>query len=715
MSFVQALETRRLLSAGGLDPSFNGHGTATLNFGPITAAATAMAVQSDGKIVEVGYASDGSLAMARFNANGTPDTTFGPTHNGEVVTGYGGGDDIVPSGVAIQPDGKIVVSSDRSLQETFDVLRFLPDGSFDNAFDGDGVVNVSLAFDGRPDALTLQKDGKIVVVGGVLEGALSDNHDFEIVRLNTDGSLDGGFGNSGKTQVNFGKSEDANAVALDYNGTPASNPDYGHIVVAGGQIDFSNPGDTIAVARLNPDGTPDHTFDSDGQRLVNISSDNTAAQGIAIEGSGRIVLTGFDRPQSAPTQFMMVGLTNTGALDGKFGAKGVVRTPLLASGVTQSNAIVNGFANRLIVGGTSNNEFALAAYTLNGKLDTGFGNGGKVITAAFGGVSHGIVALALGPNRTIIAAGGDAFQTARYFDIGPSVAVTAINTAASEHGSQTGTFLVTRDQRLPFPTRVYFTIGGTATAPSLLSVKNHTNDYTLSGLTVPPPVILGPISHPFVDIPANAISTQVTLTPIDDKVIEGNETAIFTINTDPLYDLGTPKTATINIQDDVKTIKDIADAHVNDGANANANFGSFAQIKVKAGTTGQNRVAFLKFDLTGITNVNSVQLQLFGELSAASSSGVVTQIFPVLNSTWSETGITFNNKPAPSGSAVGSATITGTTPRLYTFDLTTFIKTQLALRRTVITLKLKNPSPSTPIVLFNSREAANNGPQLVIS
>ena len=129
-----------------------------------------MAVQSDGKVVEVGSTSDGKLAMVRYNANGSLDTTFGSAHTGKVVLRYNSSsDDEFGDAVAIQSDGKIVVGADRN-GEKFDVLRFKSDGTLDTSFDADGIVNVDVGTlkNGEPTAIAIQKDGRIVVVGVVV-------------------------------------------------------------------------------------------------------------------------------------------------------------------------------------------------------------------------------------------------------------------------------------------------------------------------------------------------------------------------------------------------------------------------------------------------------------------------------------------------------------------------------------------------------------------
>src|SRR6476620_5826193 len=83
----EALEDRRMFAAGALDQSFGTNGTTYMDFGPgVAVKATDVAVQQDGKTVVVGTSSDGRFGVARFNLNGTPDTTFGASHNGKVLT-----------------------------------------------------------------------------------------------------------------------------------------------------------------------------------------------------------------------------------------------------------------------------------------------------------------------------------------------------------------------------------------------------------------------------------------------------------------------------------------------------------------------------------------------------------------------------------------------------------------------------------------------------
>src|SRR5438105_1715265 len=116
--FIQALENRKLLAAGQLDPSFGSGGKETLNFNGVIVSATAVAVQGDGKTIVVGNAKDSpsfnpDIAIVRLNIDGKPDTTFGPNHNGIVRINAGGhAHESQAFALTIDGDGRILVAGD---------------------------------------------------------------------------------------------------------------------------------------------------------------------------------------------------------------------------------------------------------------------------------------------------------------------------------------------------------------------------------------------------------------------------------------------------------------------------------------------------------------------------------------------------------------------------------------------------------------------------
>jgi uncharacterized delta-60 repeat protein len=161
---------------GSLDASFSGDGRQTTNFGAIDFA-TQVALQS-GKIVAVGGTAtpNGSgFALARYNSNGTLDTSF--SGDGKQMTGFG---DYV-QGMVVAPDGKlVVVGAEGPLVTDFAIARYNPNGSLDPSFSGDGKQTTDVGDGGEATGVALQSDGKIVAVGTGRGPALGD--DFALVR-----------------------------------------------------------------------------------------------------------------------------------------------------------------------------------------------------------------------------------------------------------------------------------------------------------------------------------------------------------------------------------------------------------------------------------------------------------------------------------------------------------------------------------------------------
>jgi uncharacterized delta-60 repeat protein len=160
-------------AAGDLDPTFGGGGKVTTDLKRSTDIANAVAVQADGKLVVVGetYRNNDSsaedFAVARFNTDGTLDTTFGA--RGKVRTDFPGLA-AVASSVVIQPDGKIVVAGGAfplfTFAGDFKVVRYNSNGSLDTSFGSGGIVTTFFPGDGSyAFAVALQSDGKIIAAG----------------------------------------------------------------------------------------------------------------------------------------------------------------------------------------------------------------------------------------------------------------------------------------------------------------------------------------------------------------------------------------------------------------------------------------------------------------------------------------------------------------------------------------------------------------------
>jgi uncharacterized delta-60 repeat protein len=289
---------------GTLDTTFGNGGTVLTSFGGSLSAGADVAVQPDGKIVAVGLA-NGDFGVARYNVDGTLDAAFGS--GGLVTTDFGRFDQA--NGVAVQPDGKIVVVG--PLGDAVGVARYNPSGSLDPTFGTGGKVVTQAAespYGGYDVAVT--SAGKIVVGGGTSFGP----SDFLIIRYNADGSLDSTFGGGGIVTTDFGGSDTAFGIALTADGK----------ITAAGVMRAAAPGSPgdFALARYNSDGSLESTFGSGGKVTTDFSSSDDTGNGLVIQSGGSITVAGITGSAATGTRFAVVRYTSTGALDTSFGSGG---------------------------------------------------------------------------------------------------------------------------------------------------------------------------------------------------------------------------------------------------------------------------------------------------------------------------------------------------------------------------------------------------------
>jgi uncharacterized delta-60 repeat protein len=338
-------------SPGQLDPTFGDRGVVITSIQNHGGFASGLALQPDGKVVVVGsiWRSPGSaFVLARYKVDGSLDPTFG--QGGAVIT-PNDSDYSFGSDVALQSDGKIVVAGTSGLSDHFALARYDEDGSLDRTFGAGGRVSTSIGERSAIRALALQGDGKIVAAGWGDGG-------FALARYLPDGSLDRTFGARGIAKTTIGLAAGATSLAIQPDGK----------LVAGGEATISYR-QSLALVRYNEDGSLDRTF---GKRGIVIGgwNPNAAIYSIALQTDGKIVAAG-----TAGGGFALARYRPDGSLDPNFGSAGIVRT-IVSGGYSWAYSVAIAPNGNIIAAGPAGGSFGLARYTQAGALDPSFGDEG---------------------------------------------------------------------------------------------------------------------------------------------------------------------------------------------------------------------------------------------------------------------------------------------------------------------------------------------------
>jgi uncharacterized delta-60 repeat protein len=379
---------------GTLDLSFSGDGKVTTGFcSGCTDEAFAVAIQPDGKIVVVGSARFPSgnydFALARYNPNGSLDTSF--SGDGRVTTGFCSGCTDTATAVALQPDGKMVVagsSRNPSGNGDFALARYNANGTLDTSFSGDGRVLTDLdPFLGSNSldvatALVIQPDGKIVAAGAAgYDPGYGVINDFALARYTSTGALDTAFGRNGLVVTRCCPFDDGcdGDVSCDFSAL-ALQAD-GKLVAAGSDLfapTFGLRG--FALVRYTPNGTLDPSFGSEG-RVTTTFCGGDAAYALSLQLDGKLVVTGAAFPDdfsdSCPGDVALARYNPNGTLDTAFSGDGKVFTTLGDSGRALAIQPRDG---RIVVASGASGDFALARYhahTCNGVVVTRIGTNGN--------------------------------------------------------------------------------------------------------------------------------------------------------------------------------------------------------------------------------------------------------------------------------------------------------------------------------------------------
>lgn len=322
-------------------------------------------MQANGRIVVMGHVSqlnrisqtsiENHIAIARLNANGTLDTSFGT--NGTIVTRLNGNGRATT--VKIQSNGRIVVGGVGN-GGFFTMLRYLSNGTLDNSFNGDGILTTfynSVAASNLQD-LVIQPDGKILTTGN-FTSRYSNTISLLIARFNTNGTLDITFGTNGRVHAGSMEQRTGKRLALltdgsfyvggdnakhasfslqnqmalshftssgqlifqkvitPFNGSDSSNPTstwivnstVNSIVVQPDRrvVIIGSAGDLPGIVRINPDGTDDTSFNGDGRtRLTLPATGKYFGANVLLQSHNRLLLVGsFQRENISQSNLLL--------------------------------------------------------------------------------------------------------------------------------------------------------------------------------------------------------------------------------------------------------------------------------------------------------------------------------------------------------------------------------------------------------------------------
>lgn len=459
-----------------IDAAFGTSGKVVTAMGTNSNIANAVALQPDGKFLVGGtYVSnhgENDFALARFNANGSLDTTFGTA--GKVVTSFidNGHNYSFVNSIHPLPDGRFIVVGTSGVASLFSKLvmaRYNADGSLDTGFGTngkvistlwpnslpgnklvflpgggfmvtsaklyvdtqnydvavekyteDGILDTSFGTNGQvvtsysgglnsarstPAAIALKADGKFVVAGAYLQGAI---YRMALAQFNANGTLDTTFDGDGKVITNFG-------AGIYSDGLGVFVAEDGKITMAGNVSD--NVSRNFGLVRYNTNGTLDTSFDTDGMLISPFAADDAYSfiNAVILQEGGKYIVVCRPGYGALETSDFVVRRYNAdGSADAAFGTNGRASASF-DTGQSEAQLAVVTAEGEIIAAGKSSPfeanhiDFAVAKFTQAGVLDTAFADGGKVIVAFEKGNDE-LTQLLLLPNDKILAVGTSGYR-----------------------------------------------------------------------------------------------------------------------------------------------------------------------------------------------------------------------------------------------------------------------------------------------------------------
>lgn len=392
-----------------LDPSWSTDGKTMIDYGfqdnltCVTVNPNNLTVLTGGTAIS-STTFGGNLLISRYLPDGSLDPTFDGDGN-LILTGF---TESYAYDIHLLSDGKILVagaSANPQYQFSMLLMRLNADGSYDTSFGTNGLVQTDLApADEFAYSMAIQADNKIVLAGSA--GDVNYNNMPALVRYNEDGTLDTSFGTNGivtlpVTQID----NDFSKVMIQADGKIVAAGHWDQGLTDGGQQNFD-----ILLARFETTGQADLSFGTSGVVITPVSFQYTEeAYGLAITTEGEFLVSGFTLAQDLSQNIVLLKFTNSGALQTAFGNNGKVIFDRTTGDVAYDMMLQGD--QILIAGAIGNNidelDFLLARFNSDGEPDSSFGTNSVIRTDIQAGFDEANAITTLPDGRILLAGKGN--------------------------------------------------------------------------------------------------------------------------------------------------------------------------------------------------------------------------------------------------------------------------------------------------------------------
>jgi uncharacterized delta-60 repeat protein len=348
---------------GTADTTFGINGKVTTKIGTKSSNTEAITLQQNGKIVLVGSTEDTSYALVRYHSNGVLDSTFG--NNGKVISDFTRLTATYMSDIALQSDGKILIGGLHKINGNDEgrivLVRYNANGSLDTTFNRTGKIIRQFVV-GKGSGIrkiNLQADGKIIACSSTY--SFTNNTlemDAQLIRFNVNGTIDSTFNFTGSRVI---KDFDLSASKVLSNGK---------ILVSG--VSGLNDTEVLTLFQFNEDGSPDITFGINGKVMYLIRVGGGGSTCMTVQKDGKIVALILDNNFSNPN-LILIRYNSDGRFDYTFGTNGVTITPALLPREAYGKLVIQEDAKILAMGVylKPTNHFGVLLSRFNNSLSVG--------------------------------------------------------------------------------------------------------------------------------------------------------------------------------------------------------------------------------------------------------------------------------------------------------------------------------------------------------